>query len=120
MSCFRLPNYLITSIEAAIGSFWWGNGSNSRMAWLLWERLCQVKSKGGLCFRNLRAFNLALLSKQCWRIMDKPESLTAQVFRARYFPHGYFMEASVGVRPSTTWRSIIQVEVSLREGFGCE
>lgn len=40
--------------------------------------------------------------------MDKPESLTAQVFRARYFPHGYFMEASVGVRQSTTWRSIIQ------------
>lgn len=49
--------------------------------------------------------------------MDKPESLTAQVFRARYFPHGYFMEASVGVRPSTTWRSIIQARGFFERGI---
>lgn len=108
MSCFLLPGYLISSIEAEIRSYWWGSGAYRKIAWVSWDKLCQAKTKGGLSFRNLRAFNLSLLAKQCWRIMEKPESLLAQVYRARYFQHGYFMEAGLGLRPSATWRSIIQ------------
>lgn len=117
MSCFLLPGYLISSIEAEIRSYWWGSGAYRKIAWVSWDKLCQAKTKGGLSFRNLRAFNLSLLAKQCWRIMEKPESLLAQVYRARYFQHGYFMEAGLGSRPSATWRSIIQARTYFEKGI---
>lgn len=61
MSCFMLPGYLIRSIESAIRSFWWGSGSNQKMAYISLSSLYKAKSYGGLGFRDLRTFNLAML-----------------------------------------------------------
>ncbi|KAM1054868.1 hypothetical protein ACFX2J_002156 [Malus domestica] len=36
-------------------------------------------------FRNLHEFNLALLEKQCWRLIHEPNSLWAQMFKGRYY-----------------------------------
>lgn len=49
-------------------------------------RLCKHKSTGGLGFRNFRDFNLALLAKQGWRFLTKPNSLVSKVYKSRYFP----------------------------------
>lgn len=112
-----LPNYLTNSIETAIRGFWWGSGSTKPMAWLPWSQLCKPKAQGGLGLRDLRAFNRALLAKQCWRILFNPDSLMGQIFRARYFPNSTFMEASLGIRPSATWRSILHTRPLIKQGL---
>lgn len=81
-----------------------------------WDRMCEKKSKGGLGFRKLRDFNIALLGKQDWRLMVKPNSLVGRIYRARYYPRGSFLTAKVGGNPSYIWRSIMEAHVLLKQG----
>lgn len=54
-------------------------------------------------FRNMRAFNLALLAKQGWRLTMFPDSLVAHFFKARYYPISNFMSAKMVPDLSFTW-----------------
>ncbi|XP_012837512.1 PREDICTED: uncharacterized protein LOC105958055 [Erythranthe guttata] len=117
MGCFLLPIGLVREHEAAIRRFWWGNGTTKGMHWLAWKELCKSKEKGGMGFRDLRSFNLALVTKQAWRILSNPNLLLSKIMAARYFPHGNFRDAGIGYRPSTTWRSIWQTLPFLKMGL---
>lgn len=65
MSYFALPKLLLDDIRKLVSDFWWGQKKGEKkMHWVSWHRLCFPKSKGGLGFRELRSFNLALLAKQ--------------------------------------------------------
>ena len=47
-----------------MSNFWWGQKEKERkIAWVSWEKLCATKTEGGMGFRDLKAFNLALLAK---------------------------------------------------------
>lgn len=82
-----------------------------------WARLCRPKSEGGIGFRDMESFNLALLAKQAWRITTKPELLLSRILKARYFPNSSFFVADLGDRPSQTWRSILLARPHLEAGM---
>ena len=64
MSCFKLPNGLCDEMTRMVRQFWWGQVKNEKkVAWMSWERMCLPKDKGGLGFRDLKSFILALLAK---------------------------------------------------------
>lgn len=68
-------------------------------------------------FRDIHCFNLALLAKQAWRLLDNSESLCATILRAKYFPEGDLMSASLKKGSSFTWQSIMAGVDSLRNGY---
>jgi hypothetical protein len=59
------------------------------------------KSHGGIGFRDVKNFNMAMLGKQGWRLMTKPDSLCARVLKGKYFPQGEFMNAGKRKMPLT-------------------
>ena len=67
MRCFKIPNSLCDEMTSMIRNFWWGQKRDERkMAWFSWDKLCNSKEEGGFC--QLKQFNLALLTKQGWRL----------------------------------------------------
>jgi hypothetical protein len=118
MSIFQLHSTLIESIEKMMNSFWWGHGKTTHIGihWMNWEKLSAPKIHGGMGFKDLSAFNLAMLGKQGWKFITEPDSLVAQIFKARYFPSGSYLTATVGHNSSYVWRSIMCARFIVCEG----
>ncbi|CAH9068798.1 unnamed protein product [Cuscuta europaea] len=100
MNVFLLPVDLCCEIENAMYSYWWKGKAGRGIHWKNWASLCVPKKAGGMGFRRPRDFNLAMLSKQAWRIFTNPDSLVSRVYKARYFPTGIFLKQNlVATRP---------------------
>jgi hypothetical protein len=84
------------------------------MSWASMERF---KHSGGMGFQDLEVFNLALLAKQGWLIIQFPDSLVAKIMREMYFPNRTFLSAQVGRRHSYAWMSICQARKVLEVGL---
>ena len=107
MSCFQLPKTLCQDLESMMRSIWWGQkDKENKIVWVSWRKMCRSKLHGGMGFRNIQAFNLAMLAKQGWRILTNPDSLMAWVFKAKYFPFDDVLNSKIGSNPSYAWRSI--------------
>jgi hypothetical protein len=107
MSVFSLPKNLNHEINSMMSKFWWGYKENThKITWMTWSGLGRSKNSGGLGYRDLVCFNMALLAKQGWRLVKQPDSLAARVYKEKYYPGGTFMSSSLGKRPSYVWRSI--------------
>ena len=76
------------------------------MAWMSLKKMGKGKEKGGLGFRDLELFNLAMFAKQGWRLIKNLESFVARIMKAKYYPNTNFLEAEIGRNPSYAWRSI--------------
>ena len=101
MSCFLLPKDIINKLQGAIAKFWWSTKGNNRgLHWIAWEKICVPLEKGGLGFKDLLNFNLALLAKQLWRLLHHPNSLLARVLKGRYYRHISPMEVKTSNSPS--------------------
>ena len=107
MNCFLLPASFCDEVNSMTGQFWWGQkNEEKKMHWLSWKHMCSAKKDGGLGFPDLKSFNLALLAKLAWRLMQCQDSLIFKVYKAKYFQHTSFLEASVSNHFSFAWRSI--------------
>jgi hypothetical protein len=54
MACFYLPRGLCKHIDGLLHDF----------LWVAWDDMLMQKGLGGLSFRNIELFNLALLARQ--------------------------------------------------------
>ena len=118
MSCFRLPRGLCHHLDGLLRNFWWGCKDGKRKTcWVAWEDMMKPKYMGGLGFRDFELFNLSLLARQAWRILQEPDTLSARILKAVYFPNSGFLEADVGTSPSRIWRAIVDGKGVLKQGL---
>ena len=117
MSIFQFLRRVCDGINSILAKYWWGQTSNEKkIYWINWKKLCTPKKKGGMEFRDIHAFNLAMLAKQAWCLVTGTHSLFFRVYKARYFPRCSFMEAELGHNPSFVWRSLLAARELIREG----
>ncbi|XP_075670201.1 putative mitochondrial protein AtMg00310 [Castanea sativa] len=116
MSIFKIPRVVCDGMNSALAKYWWGKTRNERkIHWINWGKLCTPKDRGGVRFRDIHAFNLAMLAKQAWRLTHGTHSLFYRVYKARYFPTCSFMEAELGSNPSYVWHSLLSARDVIRK-----
>jgi ribonuclease HI len=118
MGCFQLTKSMCQQLTSISAGFWWGAADGKRKVhWISWDKMCATKRNGGLGFRSYPDFNQALLAKQAWRMVTKPDSLCASVLKARYFPNGNFLSAGCPKNASFTWKSMMHGRELLKAGL---
>ena len=117
MSIFKLPKALCDSINSTLAKYWWGQRKDEKkIHGINWRKLRTKKKKTRMGFRDIQAFNLAMLAKQAWRLIHHTHSIFYRVHKARYFPNCSFMEAKIGHNPSFVWRSLVAARDVIMEG----
>ncbi|KAL5546683.1 hypothetical protein UlMin_006370 [Ulmus minor] len=108
----------LSKLAKRLVSFWWGHSSNGSLAMCLkaWDTLCKPVSCGGLGFRRLKDFNVALLSKWGWNLVNNEDSFCLSILRARYLRHLEFFEAVPKGGDSCFWKSILATKSLIKEG----
>jgi hypothetical protein len=64
MSCFDLTKAICDAIGLMICRYWWDHQKDkNRCHWVSWETMTRSKKEGGMGFRDLHMFNLAMLAR---------------------------------------------------------
>lgn len=118
MSCFLLPKTICDAINSQFSTFWWGQNEGKRkISWMSWKKLCLPKSEEGMGFRDLYAFNKALLAKQAWKIEQNPQSLLSRLYKGYYYNSSTFLQSTSSTTFSYGWKSIQVGKELLKKGL---
>ncbi|KAL6203064.1 hypothetical protein ACLB2K_026768 [Fragaria x ananassa] len=121
MSIFLLPVTLCKALNSDISYFWWGfSDSKDKLHWKAWDSLCRSKLEGGIGFKDHHTYNKALLTKHCWKLINRPNSLWGKVMKARYFPNSNFLNAKKGSQPSWVWNNLLAGDLEAQVFSGYE
>lgn len=83
-SSFKIPSSICDKLNAISANFLWETGDRKPIHWLRWRKICAYKNENGLCIRDMRLLNQALLANQCWRILNNPSLLTSKILLPKY------------------------------------
>ena len=70
--------------------------------------MMRPKGMGGPSFKDFELFNMAMLARHAWRLLQSPESLCARLLKSIYYPNGTILRATLGGHPSQVWRELIK------------
>lgn len=68
-------------------------------------------------FKSFTKFNVVLLTKQGWWLLNNPDYLLAQDLKAKYYPSSDFLSSSFRMGVSYTWHNIWAVKMVVQDGL---
>lgn len=73
---------------------------------------------GGIGFKDMKLFNVSLLGRQLWRLVNHKDTLCYAVLSAKYFSNGDPFNPKHVDKPSYAWTSLCMAARSLKTDFG--
>lgn len=117
MSCLKLPLSPCKQIQSLLGS----DGMQTRKRRRCAGGVVNVNppnNAGELGFKEIKAFNDAMLAKIGCRIIQDPNSLISQMLMGKYGRNCYFLEFPAPASASHIWRNILAGRQVLHKGLG--
>ncbi|XP_052206780.1 uncharacterized protein LOC127811107 [Diospyros lotus] len=91
LSVLPIPAGVIDKIYRLCRGFLW----NSHHPLVAWKEVCHAKNEGGLGFKDLKSWNMALMSKTLWNIQKKRDALWIRWVQPCYLGNGNIWDRSV-------------------------
>ncbi|KAL8122804.1 hypothetical protein AgCh_010976 [Apium graveolens] len=106
-------------MEVMMNKYWWQSGSTDRKGinWVAWGGLSMSKCHGGLAFRNLYRYNVALMAKHVWNFIHNPNALVSRFYKAKFFSNSHILQAKVNPGSSFIWQGIITAKNEVMQGY---
>ena len=79
--------------------------------------MTQPKGMCGLGFKDFELFNLSMLARQAWRLLQNPDTLDAHVLKSVDYPDTDILHANLGGHPSQVWQAIVEGRDVLKQGI---
>ncbi|RZB98494.1 CST complex subunit CTC1 [Glycine soja] len=94
-----------------------GGGSDQhKIAWVGWDTVCLSKDKGGLGIKDINNFNIALLGKWRWHLMQQKGELWARVVDSKYGGWRGLNEVDRVGSESVWWRDLKRALIHSQQG----
>ncbi|CAH1444098.1 unnamed protein product [Lactuca virosa] len=115
----KFPMKGITNdIEKIMRNFLWKSGENKKgVAKVAWNEICKPKIYGGLGLKNLKYWNIALLSSIIWKILSGQNSLWVKWVNSYLLEDRSFWDVGYKDKMSWSWRNLLKIRLHLREFF---
>ncbi|KAJ4789773.1 RNA-directed DNA polymerase (reverse transcriptase)-related family protein [Rhynchospora pubera] len=109
MSVFKLPSWVIKTIDKLRRNFLWGRspGAATGIPLLAWDRVCLPKPLGGMGVLNLKPLNISLLLKWLWRLFDVQNSQWAVLTRSMLASRSHTSPLTWTARGSFFWKDLM-------------
>ncbi|CAK8532076.1 unnamed protein product [Lathyrus sativus] len=96
-------------------NFLWGGAEAVRkIYWVSWENLCLPFGKGGIGMKRIEEFNIYLLLKWRWRMLEVEKALWLDILKARYDSLAFYFTTSDYCRMlkhcSLWWKSLCSLD----------
>lgn len=80
-----MPQNALSEINKQLKIFLWGGyEEKTKISWVKWGEVYRDKSRGGLGLKDLQCYNLALVGKWVWRVLNCEEGLLLRVLKSKY------------------------------------
>jgi hypothetical protein len=118
MSSFLLPSSISTLLDKMFKKFWWGFPVNKSQNLTLksWSSICTPKHTGGLGFKKMHDFNLALIAKLGWKLLTKTDCLWVHQLHGKYIKYGDFFSSPAPSTASWLWKGIQKIKPIISTG----
>nr|KAJ0187106.1 hypothetical protein LSAT_V11C900454800 [Lactuca sativa] len=117
-SAVLLPKGTTKEIEKIMRNFLWNSGQNGKgVAKVSWNEICKPKVYGGLGLKNLRDWNIALLSSRIWNIISGQNSLWVKWVKFYLLKGRSFWEVGLKDKVSWSWRNLMKIRPCVRDFF---
>ncbi|XP_074266665.1 uncharacterized protein LOC141589944 [Silene latifolia] len=112
---FMIPKLVLKKIDTVCRTFlWYGTENTERPHLVAWNHICQPKKKGGLGFKNLYQWNIALLAKYVWWVEKKADHLWVRWVHAIYIKDRIWKDYEPSISSSWAWKRICAVKHQLK------
>lgn len=113
---FLFPASTIYEIEKILRVFLWsGRELKKGNAKVKWDDVCMPKKEGGLGIKNLRTWNIALLTKHVWKIISGHNSLWVKWVKEYHVKDRNFWDIMNKNNMSWTWKRFLNIRQFIRK-----
>lgn len=75
------------------------------------------KDVGGMGFKDFSKFNMEMLAKQGWRMLNHPNEYWVRMIKGIYFPNSSFLKSKKNAKASWAWVSLLEGQEQLLSGL---